>query len=1026
MLQQLRQIGMVLSILWLSALSCRPLFGVDPSLRIDQLHHTSWTQENAGIGEIKQVVQTSDGFLWLKTSTLDLLRFDGVRFETIETALVGTIPVGEHRWDDIYSIAAAPDGGLWIGHDAPIIDLVKNGRVQSFTPQNGLPSAPIDKIVSDRDGVLWIATRQGLSRLQGTHCILIGLDWGYTGGVPSAILSDKDGTLWVMSHDGRLFFLEHGAKKFAINIGGSDVGGYDSFLSQAPDGVVWESSHAGLRRVLRGSKDQRGSGTSVLDPHIGPTQFLFDRDGTLWIELLDGLYRVLHPERLKPWRSKSDGQISLSPPAPGSTDDTVIRAFTTKQGLSSEIIWSLFEDREGNIWAGTGAGLDRFRSNSFIRAPLPPTRQEQFALAAGDHGTIWAANWDSPLFQIGDGSLVTHQFADGNTSALYRDPSGTIWVGKTGESIWHSGVSGFVSISLPVGKEQDYVNAMAMDRTGRLWVSTASHGVFSLTDRIWKKENERLRIPNGIPVQAMAVDDRGRIWFDTGALTVLDGQSVQQFGIKNGIKRGYATAIEVRGEHTWMGGAYGLALLTYGHFQVLKGSGGEVFEGTTGIVERSNGDLWLNTISGVVHITSAELQKVIGAPNYQVQFERFDSEDGLDGSANYWIPVPTVAMGLDGELWFSTNKGIFKIDPEKIARDRNSVAPPVFVNAVTFDGRRLPIIGEVKLPAKTESIQIDYTAPSLTMPGRVKFRYLLDGIDRDWQDAGTRRQAYYTNLPPGSYQFRVIASNSDGIWNQSGAMMRFNIAAAWYQTLWFKCLCVVVSIGVLWSLYVFRLARATAEINERLNERIKERERIARDLHDTLLQGFQGLMLHFQAAMNLISKSHPAHSAMEKALGRADQVLLQGRESVRNLRFESLTNSDLAGEFELCAEECSHDESVEFGISTIGSPRALQPIIRDDVLKIGREALLNAFKHSHASKIEVEITYAHSKFQIRVRDNGNGIDAKILESGRPGHWGLLGMRERANQIGGDLNIWNSPVAGVEIELTIPSKIAYRP
>jgi ligand-binding sensor domain-containing protein len=187
---------------------------------------------------------------------------------------------------------------LWIGHDAPIIDLVKNGRVLSFTQQNGLPNAPIDKIISDRDGVLWIATRQGLSRLQGTHCILIGLDWGYTGGVPSAILSDKDGTLWVMSHDGRLFFLEHGAKKFGINISGSDVGGYDSFLSQAPDGVVWESSHAGLRRVLRGSKDQRGSSTSVLDPRIGPTSFLFDRDGTHWIELLDGSIAFCIPKDL--------------------------------------------------------------------------------------------------------------------------------------------------------------------------------------------------------------------------------------------------------------------------------------------------------------------------------------------------------------------------------------------------------------------------------------------------------------------------------------------------------------------------------------------------------------------------------------------------------------------------------------------------------------------------------------------------------------------------------------------------------
>lgn len=312
------------------------------------------------------------------------------------------------------------------------------------------------------------------------------------------------------------------------------------------------------------------------------------------------------------------------------------------------------------------------------------------------------------------------------------------------------------------------------------------------------------------------------------------------------------------------------------------------------------------------------------------------------------------------------------------------------------------------------------------MPQRVSFRYMLDGIDRDWQDAGTRRQAFYTSLSRGNYQFRVIACNNDGVWNQTGATMKFVIAAAWYQAVWFRCLCALALLGALWSIYVFRLARATAEINERLNERIKERERIARDLHDTLLQGFQGLMLHFQAVLKLIPKDNGAHIAMEKALDRADDVLLEGRESVRNLRFESLTNSDLAEEFEIYAQASSRDQTIEFSISTVGSPRALQPIVRDEVLKIGREALLNAFKHSHASRVEVEITYASSRFELRVRDHGEGIDPKVVESGRPGHWGLLGMRERANQAGGQLNVWNSQGAGVEIELTIPSKIAYPP
>ena len=426
MSHRLRKIGICFCAGVLSAMSCGPLFGVDRDLRIDQLHHTAWTLENAGIGGIKQVVQTSDGFLWLKTATGHLLRFDGVRFETIETALAGTIPGGEHRWDDIYSIVAARNGGIWIGHGVPRLDLVKNGKTLTFTPQDGLPKAPIDRLTVDRDDVLWIATAQGLSRLQGSHFTSIGSDWGYSGGTPTAMLADNDGTLWVMSHDGRLFFLNRGARTFRINKSGSDTGGYDSFLAQAPDGKIWVSSHTGLRRVLTGSKDQPGTNPTVLDPHLGETTILFDREGTLWIQLPTGLFRIQNPEQLIPWRSKSDGKIALKAAAPMKIANSFSGPYTPKQGLSSDIILDIFEDREGNIWTGTGAGLDRFRNNSFIKLPLPPTREEQFALAPGDHGAVWAANWDSPLFEISDQLQAARLSINENISALYRDPAGAI------------------------------------------------------------------------------------------------------------------------------------------------------------------------------------------------------------------------------------------------------------------------------------------------------------------------------------------------------------------------------------------------------------------------------------------------------------------------------------------------------------------------------------------------------------------------------------------------------------------------
>ena len=1013
------------SIWCLSATVCFPLFGIDHSLRIDQMHHTAWTDENSGIDQIKQVVQTLDGFLWLKTATNRLLRFDGVRFEPIEIAMAGVLPGGEHRWDDIFSIYAAPGGGLWIGHSAPRVDLFKDGRVQSFTTQDGLPNGPINKMVQGRDGVLWMATTQGLARLEGSRCIMIGLDWGYSGGKPVALLAAKDGTLWVRSHDGRLFYLKQGAKVFAVNKSGSDDANYDGTLAQAPDGTIWQSSSVGLRRVLQGKQDIPSSSASLPLIRVGITEILFDRNGALWFVTADGLRVIPHPELLTPSSGGSNVRHSTSPsesPNDGASTDQ----FTAKQGLSSNLVWSLLEDREGNIWVGTAAGLDRFRNNMFLKAPLPPIRQEQFALAPGDLGTVWAANWNSPLFNIGGRVLTSYRSKQEGISALHRDPMGNIWIGADGKSLWRWSAGKLVNAGWPPGLDPDYVRAMETDRTGALWVSLGTQGVFRLANGLWSKQNERLQISDSAPVLAIAKDDDGRLWFDTGTLTVLDGGNLKKFDGKNGIVRGYATAIETRGPRTWLGGVFGLALFIDGHFQVVVGTGDETFRGTTGIVELPNGDLWINTISGVVHVGAAEVQKAVRESTYRVQFERFDALEGLEGSANYWIPVPTAILGLDGKLWFSTNKGVFSVDPKRIAQERNLIPPPLYIDSITSAGKRFANLQEIQLPAHTQSIQIDYTALSLSIPERVKFRYLLDGVDRDWQDVGTRRQAFYSNLSPGTYRFRVIACNNDGVWNQSGAVMRFVIVAAWYQTVWFRCLSVIVVLGLLWSLYSLRLARVTAQINSRLNERIRERERIARDLHDTLLQGFQGLMLHFQAVLKQIPKDHQAHAAMENALDRADSVLLEGRDRVRDLRFESDSNSDLADVLQLFAHDLSQDRATEFRISTVGNPRILRPIIHDEALNIAREALTNAFKHSNASSIEVEITYAPGRFQIRIRDDGEGIAPAIVENGRPGHWGLLGMRERASQAGGRLNIWSSQGAGVEIDLNIPGKVAYPP
>ena len=387
-------------------------------------------------------------------------------------------------------------------------------------------------------------------------------------------------------------------------------------------------------------------------------------------------------------------------------------------------------------------------------------------------------------------------------------------------------------------------------------------------------------------------------------------------------------------------------------------------------------------------------------------------------------PLPSAVETPDGALWFVTTNGLASIDSARI--HRNTLPPPVTIWSVTAGGRRYPVTSAVlRLPVHTSKLQIEYTAGSLTIPERVHFRYKLDGSDNEWQDAGGRRETFYTNLAPGEYAFHVTASNNDGVWNPVGASLNFTITPAFYQTTWFRVLCGVVCLIPLWRVYDFRVAQIRAKVRGRLEVRLAERERIARDLHDTLLQGVEGLVLRFQAIANRIARREPVGELLVRALERADQVLEEGRDRVMNLREGTGDVRELAQALAAAGEQLALMYPVEFRASIEGVARDLHPIAREELLFIGREALANAFRHADASMIEAEVSYGDRSLIVRVRDDGRGIDAAVLRNGRPGHWGLPGMRERAKNLRAALEVWSRPGAGTEIELSLPAELAYR-
>jgi signal transduction histidine kinase len=431
---------------------------------------------------------------------------------------------------------------------------------------------------------------------------------------------------------------------------------------------------------------------------------------------------------------------------------------------------------------------------------------------------------------------------------------------------------------------------------------------------------------------------------------------------------------------------------------------------------------WLYTACGLVRIARSELDAWTADPKRTVQTTSFDSSDGVilhSGLVSGFSP--RVTRSVDGKLWFVTGSGVSVIDPRHLPF--NKLAPPVHIEQITADRKTFEASSNLRLPPLVRDLEIDYTALSVVAPEKNRFRVKLEGRDPGWKDVGNERKAFYNDLPPRNYRFRVMASNNSGVWNEAGAAFDFSIAPAYYQTRWFQVSCAAAFLGLLWGLYRLRLQQIAQGFNARMEERVGERTRIARELHDTLLQSFQGLMLRLQVVEDLLPEGR-AKEELEQSLERADQAIAEGREAVHDLRSSATTTNDLAQAVRALGNELSGEEGAAFRLLVEGPVRELHPIVRDEIYRIAREAIRNAFSHARAHQIEAEITYGERLLRVRIRDDGQGITPAIVEEGRPGHYGLPGMRERAGQIGAKLSIWSGVRSGTEIELSIAGSIAY--
>ncbi len=470
----------------------------------------------------------------------------------------------------------------------------------------------------------------------------------------------------------------------------------------------------------------------------------------------------------------------------------------------------------------------------------------------------------------------------------------------------------------------------------------------------------------------------------------------------------------------------GIVLYRRDEFRRLRWKDEDLSGRILAVIETVDGDLWLNGSSGITHVPAAELRAWLAEPAHAVSAERFDALDGLVGLSGDRVPDPSAIQSPDGRLWFATTKALMWLDPSALEKNRNRVPPPVQITSVTGDGVVYPPSRAARISARIEKFQFDYTALSLAIPERVRFRYKLEGIDNDWTEAGTRRQAFYNSLPPGDYRFRVMACNNDGLWNEEGSALDFYLVPAFYQTWWFRTLLAMLAGLFAWVLIRLRIVTITRQLEARLAVRLDERERIARELHDTLLQGLLGLMLRFQFAVDELPPLSPERTALTEALDQAERVMTEGRERVKSLRSAHDEPCDLVEELTGIGYQLSALSPAEFKLSLHGARRPLQALIHSEVVLVVREALMNAYKHSGADTIGVDLHFQRSCFSVAVQDNGKGIDPEILKRGhREDHWGLPGMRERVLKLGASFAIERRPSGGTRIALKIPASIAYQ-
>jgi len=967
--------------------------------QLTQYSHRAWRlQEGVLDAAPLSIAQTTDGFLWIGTLN-GLARFDGVHFESWNDR------IQELHTCCALSLLGSSDGSLWIGTSVGLVRL-RDGKLVAITDHDGRYNAMIE----DKQGSIWAARsrirdRKGpLCEVRGSQVQCHGPDDGLGCRNGNVLAEDNTGTVWV-GDEGKVCSWSNGAAAmYSAPVADMACKPPIQSLLADPRAPMLVGCEGGLRRIERGTLVPFRSASLDAD-NLEGAELLYDRGGGLWIG------------------TKNHGLYHLS--------NGVADHFGVADGLSDDNVSGLLEDREGNVWVITPNGIDRFHRLSVISF----SSKQGFSgvgssavLASRDGHTLWISS-PQGLAVLRDGKVTVITRKQGlpgeQVTALFEDPQGVLWMGIDHDLFSYSN-GRFSKKVRSDGKPTDMVVAMAEDANRSIWIVTAG------TDRLLRlnpRTGAAEVVPTSLSPTRITSGPNGTVYlisFLSGEISILrHGQAWEDVRLATGPRT--ARSLLAYDEDTvFVATDAGLYRWKSKRWSALTTKNGLPCEGVQDLINDNDGGLWLHLTCGFVPIKKSELDAWSRDTTVHLDLQLYDAFDGArPGRGNF---EPGHARTANGQLWFANGSVIQMIDPQNLVR--NELPPPVHVLRVIADHRTVGKMSNIRLPALTRDVEIDYAALSLVSPEEVRFRYALWGADKEWQDAGSRREAYYMNLRPGNYKFQVIASNNDGVWNQQGATLSFFIAPAYYQTNWFRALCAATFLAFLWAAYQLRVRRLQRQFEMTLEARVGERTRIARELHDTLLQSAHGMLLRFQTVSHLLpDRPAEAKEKLDSAIDQTAEFVTEARDEVQGLRESTVQGNDLAQAIstlgaELSSGSTNHPPKVRVAVE--GEARDLHPIVRDEIFKIAAEALRNAFLHAGAHHVEVEIRYDGEQFRLRVRDDGKGIDPAVLTGqAGDGHYGLPGMRERATLIGGNLTIWSEVKAGAELELRVPATKAYR-